>query len=193
MQKKVTQAEAEEAVRTLISWAGDDPSREELIDTPRRVAKSYKEFFGGYDANIAASHYKTFPNKDHYDEMIILKDIRIESHCEHHMVPIIGKVFVAYIPDKKIIGLSKIPRVIDIFAKRLQIQERLVIEIAQKLNEIIEPKGIGVIIESSHQCLTTRGAYKPESLMQTTHLIGCFKEERVRKEFFEAVYKQSKY
>ena len=189
MNKKVTQAMAEEAVRTLIAWAGDNPKREELLDTPKRVAESYKEYFAGYNSNPNNIEYKTFNNKDNYDEMIILRDIRFESHCEHHMVPIVGKAIVAYIPDKKIIGLSKIPRIIDIFAKRLQIQERLVIEITQTLNKIIEPKGVGVIIESSHQCLTTRGAYKPESLMQTTHMLGCFKNENIRKEFLNLAYK----
>lgn len=185
MNKKVTKQQAEEAVRTLIVWAGDNPDREELCETPERVVESYKEFFSGYEIGFDKNQYKTFANKNDYEEMIILKDIRIESHCEHHMVPIIGNAYVGYIPDKKIIGLSKIPRIIDVFAKRLQIQERLVIEIAQALNEVIEPKGVGVIIRSSHQCLTTRGAHKTDSIMQTSHLIGCFKEDKFKKEFFE--------
>ncbi|MGB4191677.1 MAG: GTP cyclohydrolase I FolE [Rickettsiales bacterium] len=190
MNNKITKSQAEEAVRVLISWAGDNPDREELLDTPRRVVESYQEFFKGYEINIDKSSFKTFVNKDNYDEMIILRDIRVESHCEHHMVPIIGNAIVAYIPDKKIIGLSKIPRIIDIFAKRLQIQERLVIEVAQAINKIIEPIGVGVFIESSHQCLTTRGAYKPDSLMQTMHLLGCFKQDKTRKEFLNIVNKK---
>ena len=189
MRNKITQAKAEEAVRTLIAWAGDNPEREELLDTPKRVVESYKEYFAGYDIDSNSINYKTFDNKNGYDEMIILRDIRFESHCEHHMAPIIGKAIVAYIPDKKIIGLSKIPKIVDIFAKRLQIQERLVIDVALTLNKLIKPKGVGVIIEASHQCLTTRGAYKPESLMKTTHMLGCFKDEKTRKEFLNLAYK----
>lgn len=191
MNNKPTREEAEEAVRTLISWAGDDPSREELLDTPKRVVNSYNEFFSGYNIDIDAENYKTFNNTHDYDDMIILRDIRLESHCEHHMVPIIGRATIAYIPDKKIIGLSKLARIVDAFSKRLQIQERLVIEIADCLNKITEAKGVGVVIESSHQCLSTRGAYKTDSLMQTAHMLGCFKDSKTRREFLKMAFKSN--
>lgn len=183
---KPTREQAEQAVRTLIAWAGDNPDRKELLNTPKRVVKSYEEFFSGYGKTIDEHLSKNFENTGEYNDMIIVRDIMFESHCEHHMVPIIGKAFVAYIPDKKIIGLSKIPRIIDMFSKRLQIQERLVIEIAKCLDDVIKPKGVGVIIESSHQCLTIRGAYKPGSLMRTSHMLGCFREEKIRKEFLDS-------
>ncbi len=183
MSFKPTREEAEQAVRTLIAWAGDDPNREELLETPKRVVDSYAEFFSGYHENLNKKIDKTFDNIDGYDDMIILREIAFESHCEHHMVPIIGKAKVAYIPDKKIIGLSKMARIVDVFSKRLQIQERLVVEIANCLNQIVAPKGVGVMLESSHQCLSTRGAYKPGSSMRTMHMIGCFKEDKIRKEF----------
>lgn len=185
--KKPTKEQAEEAVRTLISWAGDDPKRKELLETPRRVVDSYSELFSGYNVKIDEQDYKTFDNEQGYDEMVVLREIDLDSHCEHHMVPIKGKATIAYIPDKKIIGLSKIARIVDVFSKRLQIQERLVIEIAQCLDELLSPKGVGVFIESSHQCLTMRGAYKPGSLMQTSHMIGCFKQENIRRDFFKII------
>ena len=189
MSLRPTREKAEEAVRTLIAWAGDNPNRKELLETPRRVVDSYLEFFSGYNIKVDEQEYKIFDNDYAYDEMIVLRDIELESHCEHHMVPIIGKATIAYIPNKKIIGLSKIARIVDIFSKRLQIQERLVIEIAQCLNQLLDPKGVGVIIESSHTCLTTRGAYKPGSLMQTAHMIGCFREKDTRDEFFKITAK----
>lgn len=185
MSSKPTREEAEKAVRTLIAWAGDNPERKELLDTPKRVVNAYNEFFSGYNVQINEKDYKTFDNSDNYDEMVVLRNIEFESHCEHHMVPIIGKAMIAYIPNKKIIGLSKIARIVDVFAKRLQIQERLVMEIAEALNSLLSPKGVGVFIESSHKCLTTRGAYKPDSLMQTTHMMGSFKEGHIRREFLE--------
>ncbi len=182
--KKPSREQAEEAVRTLIAWAGDDPKRKELLNTPRRVVDSYAELFSGYNIIINDQDYTTFPNQKGYDDMVVLREVALESHCEHHMVPITGKATIAYIPDKKIIGLSKIARIVDVFSKRLQIQERLVIEIAECIDKLLKPKGVGVFIESSHQCLTMRGAYKPGSLMQTSHMIGCFKEREIRKEFF---------
>lgn len=187
MKNKPTREEAEEAVRTLIAWAGDDPQRIELLETPRRVVDSYKEFFCGYNQKIDSKITKTFDNINNYDEMIILKNIRFESFCEHHMQTIIGEASIAYIPNKKIIGLSKLARITDIFTKRLQIQERLVVEIAECLNQIVEPKGVGVMIESSHQCLTTRGAHKPDSVMRTCHMIGNFKDVQIRNEFFNHI------
>ncbi len=186
MSIKPTREEAEQAVRTLIAWAGDNPDRQELLETPRRVVNSYKEFFAGYDAALDQEKIvKSFNNSTGYDEMIIVREISLQSHCEHHMVPIIGNAFIAYIPNKKIIGLSKIARIVDMFAKRLQIQERLVVEITNYIDKIVEPKGVGVIIESSHQCLSLRGAFKPNSLMRTSHMAGCFKEEKFRKEFLD--------
>lgn len=181
---KPTREEAENAVRVLIAWAGDNPKRAELIETPRRVVDAYQDFFSGYEQKLEGSTIKSFDNLHGYDEMIILRDIAIESHCEHHMVPIIGKATVAYIPSQRVIGLSKIARIVDIYAKRLQIQERLVMEIANALNEVIGPKGVAVVIESNHHCLSTRGAYKPGSLMQTSHMTGCFKQENIRQEFW---------
>lgn len=189
MNKKPTREQSEEAVRTLIAWAGDNPARKELLETPRRVVDSYLEFFSGYDIKIDEQEYKTFENDYNYDDMIVLREISLQSHCEHHMVPISGKATIAYIPDQKIIGLSKIARIVDVFAKRLQIQERLVMEIAQCLNQLLKPKGVGVFIESSHQCLTIRGAYKPGSLMQTSHMMGCFKENNIREEFLKIALK----
>lgn len=182
--KKPSREEAEEAVRTLIGWAGDDPNRPELIDTPKRVVDSYAEFFSGYNQEIDQENTKTFNNNYQYEEMIILKDVIVESHCEHHMVAINGSAMVGYIPDKKIIGLSKIARVIDCFSRRLQIQERLVVEIAEYLFKLLEPKGVGVVIESSHRCLTSRGALKPGSMMQTLHLLGNFKNFEIKNQFF---------
>ena len=187
---KPTREQAEEAVRTLIAWAGDNPNRKELLETPRRVVDSYLELFSGYSINIDEQEYKTFDNDNNYDDMIVLREIELQSHCEHHMVPIIGKVTIAYIPDQKIIGLSKIARIVDVFAKRLQIQERLVMEIAQCLNQLLKPKGVAVFIESSHKCLTIRGAYKPGSLMQTYHMLGVFKEENKRRDFLQASQKK---
>ena len=187
MNNKPTREEAENAVRTLISWAGDNPNREALIDTPKRVVDSYSELFSGYNQTVDKQISKTFENNNNYDDMIILRNIILESHCEHHMVPITGKAMIAYIPDKKIIGLSNIARIVDMFSKRLQIQERLVMEIATCLNKITEAKGVGVIIESSHQCLSTRGAYKPGSLMRTSYMLGSFKESSIRKEFLDSL------
>jgi GTP cyclohydrolase IA len=187
--KKPTKTDAENAVRTLIAWAGDDPMRKELIETPARVVAAYQEFFCGYNIKIDNKITKTFDNIDNYNEMIILDNIDFQSHCEHHMVPIIGKASIAYIPDKKIIGLSKMARIVDIFAKRLQIQERLVTEIANLIDQIVNPKGVGVTIESSHHCLTTRGIHKDGSMMRTSCMLGCFKEREVKKEFFDLVKK----
>ncbi len=184
MSKKPTREEAEKAVRVLIAWAGDNPNRSELLETPKRVIDSYEEFFSGYDMQVDEQIDKTFVNMHGYDDMIILRKIDFESHCEHHMVPIIGKISVAYIPNDRVIGLSKMARIVDMYSKRLQIQERLVVEIADCINKVVKPKGVGIVIESAHHCLTTRGAYKPNSLMQTSHMIGCFKEENIRKEFW---------
>ena len=183
--KKPSRTQAEEAVRTLIRWAGDDPQREGLLDTPKRVVKSYEEFFAGYDADPATILKRTFKDVEGYDEMIVLRDIVFDSHCEHHMVPFTGCVHVAYIPGDRVIGISKLARVVDIFARRLQIQEKLTAQIAHTLDDILKPRGVAVVVEATHMCMTTRGIHKPGSVMQTSQLLGLFrKDPRTRQEFF---------
>lgn len=179
-----TQDEAEEAVRTLIRWAGDDPTREGLIDTPRRVAKSYREFFSGYEQNPSEILSRTFSETDGYDEMIVLKDIRFESHCEHHMAPIIGRAHIAYLPRKRVVGISKLARLLECYAKRLQIQEKLTAQIANTLNEELQPRGVAVVIDASHQCMTTRGIHKAGTSMVTSRMLGAFRNDSsTRREF----------
>ncbi|WP_374651505.1 GTP cyclohydrolase I FolE [Dongia sp.] len=181
---KPTQTEAEEAVRTLIRWAGDDPMREGLLDTPRRVVKSYREFFSGYSENPTEILARTFSETDGYDEMIVLKDIRFESHCEHHMAPIIGRAHIAYLPKKRVVGISKLARLLDCYAKRLQIQEKLTAQIANTLNEELQPRGVAVVIDASHQCMTTRGVHKAGTSMVTSRMLGAFRNDpSTRREF----------
>lgn len=183
--KKPTRAQAEDAVRTLIRWAGDDPAREGLRDTPGRVAKSYEEFFKGYGTDPKAILSRTFRDVEGYDEMIVLRDIVFESYCEHHMVPFTGRVHIAYIPGSKVLGVSKLARLVDIYAKRLQIQEKLTAQIAGTLNEVLKPRGVAVVVEATHMCMTTRGVHKPGSVMQTSHLLGSFRSDpRTRQEFY---------
>jgi len=172
-----TQAEAEAAIRTLIRWAGDDPDREGLRDTPRRVAKSYGEFFRGYAEDPVAILERTFEEVEGYDEIVLLRDIRVESHCEHHMVPIIGKAHVAYLPDKRVVGISKLARVVDAYAARLQIQEKLTAQIANTINDVLRPRGTAVIIEAGHQCMTTRGVHKQGVSMVTSRMLGAFRDD----------------
>jgi len=180
---KPTKEQAEEAVRTLIKWAGDDPSREGLIGTPDRVTRSYLEFFAGYEENPAEYLERTFEEVEGYDEMIILKGIRLESYCEHHMVPIIGVAHVAYMPDNRVVGISKLARVVDAFSKRLQIQEKLTRQIADAIDKALKPKGVAVIIESAHQCMTTRGVHKDGVTMITSSMLGVFRKSDItRKE-----------
>ncbi|WP_169567129.1 GTP cyclohydrolase I FolE [Sneathiella limimaris] len=180
---KPTKEQAEEAVRTLIRWAGDDPSREGLLGTPDRVARSYLEFFAGYEENPEEYLERTFEEVEGYDEMIILKDIRLESYCEHHMVPIIGVAHVAYMPDNRVVGISKLARVVEAFAKRLQIQEKLTQQIADTIDKALQPKGVAVIIESAHQCMTTRGVHKDGVTMITSSMLGMFRKSDItRKE-----------
>ena len=174
-ENKPTKQEAEEAVKTLIRWAGDDPAREGLLGTPDRVTRSYLEFFAGYGENPAEYLKRTFEEVHGYDEMIILKDIRMESYCEHHMVPIIGVAHVAYMPKDRVVGISKLVRVVDAFSKRLQIQEKLTKQIADAINESLQPEGVAVIIESAHQCMTTRGVHKDGVTMITSTMLGCFR------------------
>ncbi len=168
--------EAEAAVRTLLRWAGDNPNREGLIDTPSRVVRSYEEFFAGYEVDPVALLERTFEETDGYDEIVLLRDIRLESHCEHHMVPIIGRAHVAYLPHRRVVGISKLARVVEAYAKRLQIQEKLTAQIANTLQEVLQPKGVAVIIEAAHQCMTTRGIHKPGVTMVTSRMLGTFRD-----------------
>ena len=169
--------EAEAAVRTLLRWAGDDPDREGLVGTPDRVVRSYEEFFAGYDQDPRDMLQRTFEEVEGYDEVVALRDIRLESHCEHHMVPIIGKVHVGYLPDKRVVGISKLARVVDAYAHRLQIQEKLTAQIANTLQEVLQPRGVAVVIEAAHQCMTTRGVHKPGVSMVTSRMLGVFRTD----------------
>jgi GTP cyclohydrolase I len=180
--------EAQAAVRTLIEWAGDNPDREGLRGTPERVARAYQEFFAGYDEDPAALLTTTFEETAAYDEMIVLRDIRLESHCEHHLVPIIGKAHIAYLPAGRVVGISKLARLIEIFAKRMQIQETLTSQIAETLQEELKPNGVGIVIEAAHQCMTTRGIRKPGVSMVTSRMLGSFRDDpTVRQQFFEMI------
>lgn len=180
--------EAEAAVRTLIRWAGDDPDREGLVDTPERVVRAYEEFFSGYDSDPEELLKRTFEETAGYDEMVVLRDIRIESHCEHHIVPILGKAHVAYLPHRRVIGISKLARVIDIYAKRLQIQEKLTAQVANIINDVLEPQGVAVVVEAAHQCMTTRGVHKTGVTMVTSRMLGAFREDATtRREFLAMI------
>jgi len=176
-QPQPTQDEAEAAVRTLIRWAGDDPEREGLRETPARVARSYLEFFRGYGEDPVAILERTFEEVDGYDEIVLLRDIRLESHCEHHMVPIIGRVHVAYLPHRRVVGISKLARVVDAYARRLQIQEKLTAQIANTIQEVLQPLGTAVIIEAAHECMTTRGVHKTGVCMVTSRMLGAFRDD----------------
>jgi GTP cyclohydrolase IA len=183
-----SRADAEAAVATLIRWAGDDPSREGLRGTPARVARAYAEFFGGYDADPVQVLQRTFEETDGYDEMVVLRDIRFESHCEHHLAPIIGRAHIAYLPDKRVVGISKLARVLDIYSRRLQIQEKLTSQIANTIDEVLQPKGVAVVIDAAHQCMTTRGVHKPGMSMVTSRMLGLFRTDaRTRREFLAIV------
>jgi GTP cyclohydrolase I len=171
-----TREQAEAAVRTLLRWAGDDPEREGLRDTPSRVARSYKEFFVGYQVDPFALLERTFEETDGYDEIVLLRDIRLESTCEHHMAPIIGRVHVAYLPHRRVVGISKLARVVDAYAKRLQIQEKLTAQIANTIQDVLEPRGVAVVVEAAHQCMTTRGVHKPGVTMVTSRMLGAFRD-----------------
>jgi len=172
-----TRAEAEEAVRVLLRWAGDDPNREGLVDTPARVVRAYEEFFAGYALDPVAMLERTFEETDGYDEIVLLRDIRLESHCEHHMVPIIGRVHVAYLPHRRVVGISKLARVVEAYAKRLQIQEKLTAQIANTIQDVLQPRGVAVVIEAAHQCMTTRGIHKPGVTMVTSRMLGAFRDD----------------
>ncbi len=169
--------EAEAAVRTLLRWAGDDPEREGLRDTPKRVTRAYQEFFAGYAVDPVALLERTFEETDGYDEIVLLRDIRLESTCEHHMAPIIGRVHVAYLPHRRVVGISKLARVVDAYAKRLQIQEKLTAQIANTIQDVLVPRGVAVVIEAAHQCMTTRGVHKPGVTMVTSRMLGAFRDD----------------
>ena len=181
-----------EAVRTLIRWAGDDPDREGLLETPDRVVRSYGEFFSGYGQDPKEILAKTFSEVDGYDEMIVMNDIRFESHCEHHMAPIIGKAHIGYLPDKRVVGISKLARLVDVYAKRLQIQEKMTVQIADTLQEVLRPKGVAVVVEAAHQCMTTRGVHKPGAALVTSRMLGAFRTDvSTRREFLAIIARGS--
>ena len=183
-----TQADAEAAVRTLIEWAGDDPAREGLLETPKRVAKAYRELFAGYEVDPHEYLERTFEEVGGYDQLVILKDIRVVSFCEHHMLPFLGRAHVAYLPNDRVVGISKLARVVNGFARRLQIQEKLTAEIAEAIQDILKPKGVGVVLVSEHSCMTMRGVNTPGSSLTTSHLLGEVRDDpRTRQEFFDLV------
>jgi GTP cyclohydrolase I len=180
--------EAEEAVRTLLRWAGDDPDREGLLGTPARVARAYEEFFAGYAEDPVELLQRVFEETDGYDEMVVLRDVRFESHCEHHLAPIIGKAHVAYFPATRVVGISKLARVVEVYAKRLQIQEKLTAQIANTIEQVLRPKGVAVVIEAAHQCMTTRGIHKPGVTMVTSRMLGVFRSDpATRREFLAMI------
>jgi len=180
--------EAEEAVATLLRWAGDDPSREGLRETPARVARAYEEWFGGYNEDPEEYLKRTFEEVEGYDEMIVLRDIRFESHCEHHLAPIIGKAHVGYLPTNRVVGISKLARVVESYARRLQVQEKMNAQIANTIQRVLEPKGVAVVIEAQHQCMTTRGVHKPGVTMVTSTMLGAFRKDPLtRREFLTII------
>jgi GTP cyclohydrolase I len=177
-------ADVEAAFRTIIRWTGDDPERDGLIETPARVARAFEEFFVGYVQDPVEILQKTFEEIEGYDEMIVLRGIRFESHCEHHMAPIIGQAWVGYVPSGRVVGISKLARVVEVYAKRLQIQEKMTAQIANTINDVLKPQGVGVIIKASHQCMTTRGVHKPDSDLVTSRMLGCFRENPLTRQEF---------
>ncbi len=186
--ERPTRGEAEHAVETLIRWAGDDPRREGLLGTPARVIKTYESFFSGYGQDPVELLQRTFEELDGYDEMVLLRDIRFESHCEHHMLPIIGRAHVAYLPKKRVVGISKLARVVETNARRLQIQEKMTAQIANSINEVLEPQGVAVVIEAEHQCMTTRGVHKPGVTMVSSRMLGQFRSNpSTRREFLSLI------
>jgi len=186
--RRATRREAEDAVRTLLRWAGDDPAREGLRDTPQRVVDAYQDWFSGYRMDPAAYLRRTFEEVAGYDELIVLRNIEFESHCEHHMAPIIGRAHVGYLPTNKIVGISKLARVVDSYARRLQVQEKLTAEVARCVSEVLKPRGVGVVIEAVHECMTTRGVHKARVSMVTSKMLGVFREDaRTRAEFLRFI------
>jgi GTP cyclohydrolase I len=184
----VSQPQAEEAVRTLLRWAGEDPAREGLLDTPTRVVKAYRDWFSGYDEDPGEYLRRTFEEVEGYDELVVLRGIEFESHCEHHMAPIIGRAHVGYLPDRKVVGISKLARVVDGFARRFQVQEKLTAQIANCIAETLQPRGVGVVIDAQHECMTTRGVHKRGVSMVTSQMLGTFREDaRTRAEFLRFI------
>ena len=180
--------EACAAVRTLIRWAGDDPDREGLRNTPDRVVRSYEDLFSGYQEDPIVLLQKTFEEVENYDEMVLLRDIRFESHCEHHILPIIGQAHIGYLPDRRVVGVSKLARLVDLYARRMQIQEKMTAQIANTIDEVLKPKGVAVVIEGTHQCMTTRGVHKPGASMVTSRMLGGFRRDaRTRREFLSMI------
>ena len=180
--------EAEQAVRTLIRWAGDDPDREGLAGTPSRVVRAYDEFFSGYGSDPVEVLSRTFEETEGYDEMVVLRDIRFESHCEHHMAPIIGRAHIAYLPRRRVVGISKLARLLEIYSKRLQIQEKLTAQIANTIDEVLQPRGVAVVLDAAHQCMTTRGVHKPGASMVTSRMLGAFRTDpSTRREFLSII------
>jgi GTP cyclohydrolase I len=182
-----TREEAEEAVRVLLRWAGEDPTREGLLDTPARVTRAYEEYFGGYDVDPVALLARTFAETDGYDEIVLLRDIRFESFCEHHMAPIIGRAHVAYLPRTRVVGISKLARVVDAYARRLQIQEKMTAQIANTLDEVLQPLGVAVVIEATHQCMTCRGVHRPGTSLVTSRMLGAFRTDPTTRREFLAI------
>ena len=182
--QRPSREDAEDAVRTLLRWAGDDPDREGLLDTPSRVVRAYEEWFSGYSTDTAGILGTTFDETDGYDEMVALRNVRFESFCEHHMAPIIGRCHIAYLPRQRVVGTSKLARMVEVFAKRLQIQERLTAQVADTINEMLEPRGVGVVVEATHHCMTTRGVHKTGVVMVTSRMLGDFRTKAAtRREF----------
>lgn len=181
-------AEAEEAVRTLIRWAGDDPGREGLRGTPERVARAFEEYFRGYETDPEEILARTFEEVDGYDEMVVLQGIGFESHCEHHLAPIVGVAHVAYLPDRRVVGISKLARIVDVYARRLQIQEKMTVQIADTIDRVLAPKGVAVVVEAAHQCMTARGVRKPGVTMKTSRMLGAFRDDpSTRREFLSMI------
>ncbi len=183
-----SRAEAEQAVRTLLRWAGDNPTREGLIGTPGRVARAFEEWFAGYDRDPVDYLQRTFEEVENYDEMVVLRDIRFESHCEHHLAPIIGRAHIGYLPRGRVVGISKLARVVELYAKRLQIQEKMTAQIANSIAEVLRPEGVAVVLEASHQCMTTRGIHKSGVTMVTSRMLGAFRDNpSTRREFLTLI------
>lgn len=194
MTTKPSRDEALKAVKTLIEWAGDDPTREGLIETPDRVIRAYKEFFAGYEEDPEQVLTKTFEEVEGYDDAVIVRNIRVESHCEHHMVPILGIAHVGYIPNKRVVGISKLARIVDIFGKRLQTQETMTAQIADTIQRVLEPKGVAVVIDAGHQCMSTRGIHKTESSTITSRMLGIFRDKpETRAEFMNLINSPKKF
>ena len=186
--RKPSRKQAEDAIQTLLLWAGDDPRREGLVDTPKRVATAYEDWFSGYKQDPLLYLKRTFEEVEGYDEMIVLRDIAFESHCEHHMAPIIGTAHVGYLPRSKVVGISKLARVVEAFARRFQVQEKMTAQIANCIEDVLKPKGVGVVIEAVHQCMTTRGIHKSDVSMVTSQMLGSFrKDARTRAEFLRMI------